>query len=510
MRNYIIKITVLISAILVFNSCSESLLDIEQKGVTTQDNFYKTDEEALQGVVAAYQQMQIYNFLTKLCLSDDVYTGGGARADQVTFEELNEFTFGASNVAISAAFKQYYHSIYLANKVVDLTDDTSSERKKIIAEAKAIRAFYYFDLVTLWGDVPLVLHELDASEYSQEAVPASEIWNQIETDLKEAIEVLPLKSQQSEAAVFRFSKGAAQSLLGKAYLFQKKYNEAASMFENIINSKEYGLIGDYSRILRADSEFGSESILEAPHTAQFWATTTSPNSAFYTFALLGPRGGFFLPGNTGLLAGWGFANPTPSIYQAFMDAGDEIRRKSSIMTEAEINELGGSLRNTSGDLPYANVGSIRLKYGSWADETTLPLDKFSYGTDFRLIRYADVLLMAAEANNRNGNDGKALQYLNEVRARVSLPGLSVTGDELFDKIKKERRLELAFEGQRFQDLVRWGDAPALLVNQGKQIPRGNGQYYDISDAGFKSYNVLLPIPENELRVNSNLSQNTGY
>jgi hypothetical protein len=118
--------------------------------------------------------------------------------------------------------------------------------------------------------------------------------------------------------------------------------------------------------------------------------------------------------------------------------------------------------------------------------------------------------MAAEANNRVGNDGKALLYINQVRARVSLPALSVAGDELFKKIKEERRLELAFEGQRFQDLIRWGDASLVLVNQGKQIPKGNGEYYEISNAGFKSYNVLLPFPENELRVNPNLSQNDGY
>lgn len=505
------KKNILISVLLISISfgCSESLLDIEQKGVTTQENFYQTDKEALQGVVAAYETMQTYNLLAKMCLSDDVYAGGGARADQVAYEELNEFTFGPSNMAVYWGFKLYYRGIYLANKVIDLTNDGSDERKKIIAEAKAIRAFYYFDLVTMWGGVPLVLHELNPDEYAQSAASVADIWVQIEKDLQEAIAVLPFRSKQPDGDRFRFSKGAAQSLLGKAYLFQKKYANAAQTLETVISSGEYALYPDYSKLLRAISEFCSESVLEIVHTAAPWPGRYGANSGFFTLPLLGPRAEYFTPGTTGIMGGWGFGGPTQSIYDAYIAAGDDVRRKGSMMTESEIKEKGGSLRSGN-NLPYGNVGVIRTKYTTWADETVGPNFLFSFGTDFRLIRYADVLLMAAEANNRSGNDAKALQYVNQVRARVLLPALTETGDALFAKIKTERRLELSFEGQRFQDLIRWGDAPTVLANQWKQIPKGNGEFFQIGNGGFKSHNILLPIPLNELNVNKNLSQNQGY
>ncbi|MCD7713303.1 MAG: RagB/SusD family nutrient uptake outer membrane protein, partial [Firmicutes bacterium] len=134
------------------------------------------------------------------------------------------------------------------------------------------------------------------------------------------------------------------------------------------------------------------------------------------------------------------------------------------------------------------------------------------GTNYRLLRYADVLLMAAEANNRKASpdDAKALRYLNEVRARVNQPALSVTGNDLFAAIKQERRLELAFEWVRYQDLIRWGDAATVLADQGKQIPRGDGSYFELSDAGFKERHWLLPFPETEINVNPNIVQNPGW
>jgi hypothetical protein len=131
----------------------------------------------------------------------------------------------------------------------------------------------------------------------------------------------------------------------------------------------------------------------------------------------------------------------------------------------------------------------------------------------RMIRFADVLLMAAEANNRKSSpdDAKALSYVNRVRARVSLSPLASTGDQLFADIKTERQLELAFEGERYLDLIRWGDAANALKDQGKVIPLGNGSELDLSDAGFKTgKNELLPIPSYEINVNKNMTQNPGY
>jgi hypothetical protein len=132
--------------------------------------------------------------------------------------------------------------------------------------------------------------------------------------------------------------------------------------------------------------------------------------------------------------------------------------------------------------------------------------------NFRITRYADVLLMAAEAYNRKSapDDNKALGYINQVRQRAQLPNLTSTGSQLFADLKTERRLELAFEFVRFQDLVRWGDAATVLANQGKSIPKGDGTYFSFPDAGFKAKNMLLPFPDTEISVNPNITQNPGW
>ena len=134
------------------------------------------------------------------------------------------------------------------------------------------------------------------------------------------------------------------------------------------------------------------------------------------------------------------------------------------------------------------------------------------GTNYRITRYADVLLMAAEAYNRKSSpdDAKALEYINMVRERAQLQDLNSTGDALFEDIKTERRLELAFEFVRYQDLIRWGDAYEILADQGKLIPKGDGTYYSNPDAGFTEKNWLLPFPDSEISVNMNLVQNPGW
>jgi len=183
------------------------------------------------------------------------------------------------------------------------------------------------------------------------------------------------------------------------------------------------------------------------------------------------------------------------------------------MSEEElIKDFGGSFRNSEGNLPYGTEGHIRLKHGAYVDETPGEEYHTISGMNFRITRYADVLLMAAEAYNRKSgsDDAKALSYINQVRERAQMPALTTTGDNLFEDIKKERRLELAFEFVRYQDLIRWGDAANVLAEQGKRIPRGDGTYIEVPDAGFKERHWLLPFPDTEMNVNPNLTQNPGW
>jgi hypothetical protein len=526
------------SIVLLLNSCSESFLDTKQAGVYTVDEFYKTDLQAFQAILGCYDYIQnVYENVeytalqTYTMMSDEVYAGGSLRGDALRLEEVNEFRHGSNNALMSDLFGQSYNGIYRSNVILEKVTSDTPVKKLVTAEAKVMRAFWYFQLVINWGDVPLVTARLEADNYAQPRTPAAQIWAQIEKDLTEAIADLPLKSAQSKADKARWSKGAAQSLLGKVYLFQKKYTEAAAQFDNVITSNEYDLIPDFSRILRKDQELGKESIFEVMQPMTSYSATNVPptinqvageRSRWQRF--MGPKGGGWFEDTKKTLgisnSGFGFWNAKLSDYQVFVDAGDVVRRKGTIISEEEIIAAGGKMRNATfktaalplGTLAWSSDPVVRLKYTNFADETQGPVANNNIGTNVRLIRFADVLLMAAEANNRKASpdDVKALQYINRVRTRVTLPALTVTGDALFAAIKLERRLELMFEGHRYHDLIRWKDAAVVLKDQGKLIPKGDGTYYSVPDAGFKERNYLWPIPETEMNVNSKMTQNPGF
>lgn len=509
--NHIYRILVLTGLILTAG-CSD-FMDTKQMGVVSMDDFYQNDKEVTDGLYAIYDKIQsqsLNTFQFTNLLSDDMLPGGASRGVNVWGEELHEFTFGSTNSIILSMFTRYYQIIYTSNLLISKVDEPNTEIEKVaIAEAKALRAYAYFDLVTLWGTVPLVTKPLEPDEYAQPNATLPELWGQIESDLKEAIAVLPLKSQQSIAKKGNVSKGTAQAWLGKAYLYQKKYDEAVAQFDAVIASGEYSLNPDFSTIALASSEFGAESLFEISYSKDLSSVTESNPIIGYC----GPRATYFKAGNLKFHeTSWGRCEPNQVLYDAYVKANDVVRRKATLINEQElINDYGGSYRS-NGVNPFGSYGLIRMKYGGWISETPGLTYQLISGTNFRITRYADVLLMAAEAYNRKSNpdNNKALGYINQVRQRVQLPNLTSTDNQLFADIKTERQLELAFEFVRYQDLIRWGDAATVLANQGKQTPKGDGTFFTLSTAGFKSYNWLLPFPETEKMVNPNLKQNQGY
>jgi starch-binding outer membrane protein, SusD/RagB family len=525
-------ISIIVFSLLLSIGCSDSFLDTEQQGVVAVENFYKTDEEALQGILSVYDQFWTMvsgysNYKQTLdLLSDDAYPGGSLRGDYFWGEELDEFRYGTNNLCFTFAWQQLYQGVYRANVILENVADDSEAKKIIRAEAKAWRAFFDFELVVGWGDVPLINKTLSPSEYAQPRTPKAEIWAQIEKDLSEAITDLPLKSQQANDSKGRFSKGTAQSLLGKAYLFQKKYAEAAAEFQKVIDSGEYDLYPDFSKITRRDSEFGVESIFEVSQPDN--ASNVNPNEAAALNALFWmPKGaGWFDPSPQLMIANFGFNIMTArlSLWQAYKDAGDSVRRVNTVLSESEVIAMGANLRNpaiTTPDLPqgtlaYGTDSVLRVKYATWVAESSTGFQNYpvNFGVNIRWMRYADVLLMAAEAYNRqpSPDDAKAREYINQVRQRAQLPDLDLSGDALFDAIKLERRLELAFENHRFQDLIRWGDAAIVLKDKGKKTPKGDGTYVEVPEAGFKDpKSWLFPIPESELNVNPKITENNpGY
>lgn len=521
---YIFK-TLIIAAALAFTATScDDFLDTEQRGVTAQENFYKTDDDANQALMAIYYGLksQPLNEFYLNQLSDDAVAGGGSASDNNQGRELDEFRISTTNSVVTSMYRMYYQCIYRANILIQKVSPDDDVKKLAVAEAKALRAFCYFQLVSFWGDVPLILEPLTAGNYSQARTPKADVYNQIESDLQEVIPVLPAKSAQSAADKARFSKGAAQTLLGKAYLFEEKFDKAAEILQTVINSREYSLIPDYKDIYRKSSEYGAESIFELGYLSN----ATYPLQGNPVAAYCNPRG--LHAGTSGISeSGWGFCIPSMELHDAFLEAGDSYRMRYTVLSDDEFKDLyGGTMKQSNADGSYwyyfESRGLVRTKNVCYLED--LPNQDEGYhvlGEDnMREFRYADVLLMAAEALTRKSSPDLATAggYVNQVRERAKLADLDASLDQagLFAAIKNERRFELAFENCRFRDLVRWGDAASVLGNWGKTCYLGtftNGveDTMSVPDAGFKSgRNELLPIPEAEMLVNKKMTQNPGY
>lgn len=500
--NKFYKILSVVVIITAMTACSKDFLETDPLGKAAVSTFYKTDEDATMAVMATYDILQwMYArdwnsaYLVKTFPSDESLTGGGDAGDQPPYQELDIFTYSAGNPTITAVYQSNFYGVYRANLVINNVVNENDYRNQVIAEAKFLRAYFYFELVSMFGSVPLNLVELAPSEYQQPPAPVADIWAQIEQDLKDAIAVLPVKSAYGPDDVMRASKGAAQALLGKAYLYQKKWTDAAATFDQVIASGEYQLSDDFSTLFLKDQELGVESIFEVMYVSTEgydwgtfqWGGNRAMESNIH-WQLCGPRGDYFNPGTSGLIGGWGFNYPQMSLYQAFVDAGDEVRRNSTLWSMTELEAVGGGWSNPDS---WGWDGCIRIKYATRASESGDPVLEVNYGTNLRLIRLADVLLMAAEAKFRAGDNAGALVEINKVRARAGLDAYSSID---FDKIVLERQLELAFEGVRFLDLIRWGLAPEVLGSKG--FVAGKHELY--------------PIPLDELRNNHFMVQNSGY
>jgi len=505
MRNrLLIKTLIVCGAALTLASGCKKFLDQEVPGAFPEQEFYKTDTDASQAVIGVYDMMQAHFnnnwaslYMVKTLLSDESNAGGSDAGDQPGYQTLDNYNFDATNDKVRDAWRMLYFSIYRANKVINRTDPATDLRKRLVAEAKVLRAYNYFELVTLWGDVPLVLNDIAPAAYTATGrKPKAEVYAQIEKDLTEAIAVLPNKGMYSSADRFRVSKGTAQALLGKLYLYQQKWNEAGLQLEAVITSNQYALAPSIGAAFSRNFEFGSESVFEISYTnlrAYDWSNFPwggAPESNIH-IQLMGPRGDYYTkaPADS-LIGGWGFNLPKEKLWNAFVSAGDVNRRRQIIMSEQELKAAGGNWTNPAA---YDYEGYFQRKYGAFQSQTGGPINELNYGTNWRHIRYADVLLMAAEAFHKAGNDPKARGYLNQVRNRSGMPDVTVGGPALFEAIVLERQLELAFEAVRFTDLVRWGRATQ-----------------ELGALGFTpGKHEVLPIPDYDVRTGG-LSQNNGY
>ena len=503
--------------------CKKDFLTVAPVGQLTTDNFLKNDNEVKMATMGVYNKIQqTYSngswtsaFFLKNLPADDTKCAGPNSGDTPEYQYLDDFNISSDNTKIAAMWTNFYGTISSCNTIitnVGAKTDATAGMKAMVGEAKALRAFTYLDLVIIFGGVPLMIENpVQSADFNKPRATPVEVYAQIEKDLQDAIAVLPLKSQYAPIDRFRFSKGTAQALLGKAYLYEKKYSDAATVLGSVISSNEYSLEPNYADIWTKGHEFGVESIFEISYTSQEnygWGNFPwgGGNESNIEMQLEGPRadgdGSFDFthldPTKINISAGWGFNLPSKKIGDLLYSIPTDKRIKGSVCSEADYFAAGGAYQ--TGEYPYDYEGYLRLKYCGRPSETTDPATgqpELNYGSNYRLIRYADVLLMAAEAYNKSSNDGAAFTELKKITDRAGITAHTETGTALFDQIVIERAKELCFEGSRYWDLIRWDMADAQM----KSI-------------GFvKGKHELFPIPLNEILANTMMgekAQNPGY
>ena len=489
-------------------SCSDEFTTTPPQNVEDLDTFFLEEDNVEQAVIGIYDLMQFnyavdWNspFFIKQLPGDAVNCAGANAEDQGLLQVIDDFDgLSSSNGHIESMWKLFYRTIALSNVVItNLEDSTLSNRESAMAQAKFFRAWCYFELTTMFGDIPLrVTLPASAEDFAIAKSSQSEIYAQIEADLTDAISGLPDKSAVSEE--FRISSGAAQALMGKVLVFQERYAESLPYFQSVITNSSHDLESNPGDVWSVDHEFGIESLLEVGYVTTAGVTWGNfewggRNEGNVFIQLMGPREGLYDVAPIGLVQGWGFNLPTEKLINAFEDAGDTERKAATLITTDELIAAGGSVLDAQWDYD----GALRIKYATKAEDTSDSGDTvLNYGTNFRLLRYAEVLLLAAEAYNHSGQDGSARTELNKVRTRAGLVDVdsALTGDDLFEAIVDEKFMELAHEGQRFWDLVRWGRAAT-----------------ELSADGYTSTYDLFPIPIAEIDKNTLMTiedQNPGY
>ena len=464
-----IKIYILIAILGVFSSCEDELY---QDPITDKSasNFYKTEteiEEAVIGVYAKLQAGSLYGLYIPIIgeiPSDNTFDEVPAN-DGGNYGQLDEFTTITTNSLITNIWQQSYQGIQRANTLINRIGDVSFEDETVkasrLGEMQFIRAILYFNLVRLYGDVPLVIEETtNPNDYfGQVRTPLDQVYTQIITDLEAAIQNLPLT--QSETG--RVRKTAAQALLGKVYLTQQNYSEAATILTEVKNSGQHSLLVEPAEIFDISNENNEEIIFDI----QFASGLNGNDEGSNMFQQTSPSGT--------VSGAKGHNLPTVSLYNLY---GETDKRLEAFMGL------------TSEGIPFTK---------KLVEPSGEPSDG---GSNVIVLRYADVLLMLAEAQNELNQTSEALNNLNLIRERAGIADLATnTQDELRKAIELERILELVSEGHRWFDLLRTGKAISVMndwfSSQGVNISIDNND-------------LLMPIPQSQIDTDPAIIQNPGY
>jgi hypothetical protein len=535
-------------------SCSDDYLDFEPVAAKNEAAFYLTMEHAELAVTAAYAALshrtawdRNITMVLGDVTSDDAEAGGDFENEVPAEEEFNRFTYFPTSGILEEVYGVMFRGIHFANKAMEnipnvLETDENADSTIInrrIAELKFLRALNYMYLTSIFGQVPLTDHVLAPSEYNMDKATLGELYDLIEKDLLEAIPVLPEKDSLTEKDPGRATKGAAQALLARKYLFESSYahyypgderftglnerwQDALDMCEKVINSGLYDLVGNdgetyntwrgpltngYSYIFTVEGENSPESVFSIQYINDGKSYTHSRAGSLVQWV----SARYYTDENGKQLATpyWGLGWPTQSLVDEY-DPQD-ARLHVNISMPGDSIQIPND-RNVLVNFDNSATGYYMKKYELSADQFA---DASGHGWhkspfNIMLIRYADVILMAGEASFMLGNNAQSRNYINQVRTRARVCGDGVVPADYpdsytigLDDIIKERRMELALEGRRFADMVRWNIAVGRLNDT--ETPGGFPIIYE------SPKNDFMPIPQREIITsNGGITQHEGW
>lgn len=494
----ILSITCIISLFMV-SACNDSILNKTNPNELSPETFFESEaqlRDATNSVYAILQSLPMYArqyFFSNDLMGQEATGLGSLGAD---LREYIDYTWTSSNGNISGLWNVLYQGIHKANFVIGNSDKvpeaaiSAAQRKQYLGEAKFLRANYYFELVSRWGDVPL-LQEIATTAEGLPRSPASEVWTLIQADLDDAANnLLMTKDELGVDNLGRATKGAAYALKGKVHLFRGQHQEAADAFSKVSG---YSLVDNYFDNFMEETEHNSESIFEVQFNGSYGGANSwgSDGSGVAEVTFRSQEYGF---------NAWRNVIPSPDLLAEF-EANDP-RYGFSFYSDGDLfnndQDVVTAFGNVADDNP--NWKKYQQQYNSGGSNTQC-------GINFRVIRYADVLLMWAEALNELDQRPEAIAKMNMVRNRVSVsmpnygtPAMDAiypagTKAEVFNAIVHERQVELCGEQVRYRDIQRWGIAKDVVPN------------YTVGK------HELWPIPLTEIDANESISsadQNPGY
>lgn len=486
MKKY--KISFVLIALLSL-ACSDDFTKRTPEYTIDSENYFNSENDYNQALIGAYDLLQstYVNVMLGEIASDNTASGGESATDVVGFQQIDDMTHTALNANLKNLWDWMFAGVNRCNYIIEFKDKTDFENKgQVLGETYFLRAYYNFELLKWFGPIPLKNSRFSVADVT--AIPRSsveDVYAAIESDLIFAVENLsPTAAQKGRA-----TKGAAQALLGKVYLYQDKFTAAATIFDELIATGAYSLVTDYNAIFENSGENGPESVFEVQYTdlegASFGCLQCSEGNVAVGFNGIRNYTGPFFD------SGFSFNVPRQEVVDAF-EPGDQRKDVAILDIEAWAASTGASY-----GIGYKHTGYFNRKYIARKGDLNTGDQNLTNPNNYRAIRYADVLLMAAEAYNRGGiDDTKARLYLNEVRRRAfgdNDHDISASGAGLTEFIWAERRVELVGEGHRFFDLVRTGQAASEIE-------------------GFTANkNEIFPVPFEEIQFSSgNWEQNLGY